>query len=95
MIMNAQAKNEDMKDVTRKLAHITSTPKAQLATKHADTVLRGYSHTIRYLVDIDIESPAEKLQGVKEVFREAAQLVLDGESRTNLLANQRQVSTPR
>ena len=40
------SQEQDMKDVTRKLAHITSTPKAQLATKHANAVFRGYSDTI-------------------------------------------------
>ena len=52
MVKNTRAKNEDMKDVTRKLAHITSTREAQLAAKHADAVVRGYSHTIRRHMDI-------------------------------------------
>ena len=52
MVKNTRAKNEDMKDVARKLAHITSIRKAQLAAKHADAVVRGYSHTTRRHMDI-------------------------------------------
>ena len=52
MVKNTRAKNEDMKDVTRKLAHITSIREAQLAAKHADAVVRGYSHTIHRHMDI-------------------------------------------
>jgi len=47
MIENARTKNEDMEDVTRKLAHVTSIREAQLAAKHADAVVPGYSHTVR------------------------------------------------
>ena len=79
MIKNARAKNKDMEDVTRKLAHITSIREAQLAAKHTDAVVRGYSHTIRqYLGYMDIKSPAEMLQDAKDAFREAATSSLDG-----------------
>ena len=79
MIKSARAKNEDMEDVTRKLAHITSIREAQLAAKHADAVVRGYSHTIRqYLGYMDIKSPSEMLQDAKDSFREAATSSLDG-----------------
>ena len=79
MIKNARAKNEDMEDVTRKLAHITSIREAQLAAKHADAVVRGYSHTIRqYLGYMDVKSPSEMLQDAKDAFREAATSSLDG-----------------
>ena len=79
MIKNARAKNEDMENVTRKLAHIASIREAQLAAKHTDAVVRGYSHTIRqYLVYMDIKSPAEMLQDAKDAFREAATSSLDG-----------------
>ena len=73
LIKNARAKNEDMEDVTRRLAHTTSIREAQLAAKHADAVVRGYSHTIRqYLGYMDIKSPSEMLQDAKDAFREAA-----------------------
>ena len=52
MVKNTRAKNDDMKDVTRKLAHITSIREAQLVAKHADAVVRGYSHTTRRHMDI-------------------------------------------
>lgn len=79
MIKNARAKNEDMEDFTRKLAHITSIGEAQLAAKHADVVGRGYSHRIcPYLGYMDIKSPAEMLQDAKNAFRETATSSLDG-----------------
>jgi len=79
MIKNARAKNEDMEDVTPKLAHITSIREAQLAAKQADAVVRGYPHTIRqYLGYMDIKSPAEMLQDAKDAFREAPTSSLDG-----------------
>jgi hypothetical protein len=69
MIKNARAKGEDMEDVMRKLAHITSIREAQLAAKHADAVVRGYSHVIRqYLGYMDIKSPSEMLQDAKDSF---------------------------
>jgi len=62
MMKNAPVKNKDMEDITRKLVHITSIREVQLAAKHADAVIRGYSHTLRqYLGYMDIKSPAEML----------------------------------
>ena len=79
MIKTARAKNEDMEDITRKLAHTTGIREAQLAAKHADAVVRGYSHTIRqYLGYMDIKSPSEMLQDAKDALREAATSSLDG-----------------
>ena len=46
MIRNACAKDEDMKDVTSQLAHVTSIPEAQLVAKLADAVVRRDSYTI-------------------------------------------------
>ena len=79
MIKKARAKNENMEDITRKLAHITAIREAQLAAKHADAVVRGYSRTIRqYLGYMDIKSPSEMLQDAKDALREAATSSFDG-----------------
>jgi hypothetical protein len=79
MIKNARAKGEDMEDIMRRLAHTTSIREAQLAAKHADAVVRGYSHVIRqYLGYMDIKSPSEMLQDAKDALREAATSSLDG-----------------
>ncbi|KIJ90210.1 hypothetical protein K443DRAFT_15285 [Laccaria amethystina LaAM-08-1] len=79
MIKNARANNENMEDITRKLAHITAIREAQLAAKHADAIVRGYSHTIRqYLGYMDIKSSSELLQDAKDALREAACSSLDG-----------------
>jgi hypothetical protein len=68
-----------VEDFTRQLAHIRSIQEAQLAAKHADTVVPGYSHTIRqYIGYIDIKSPAEMLQDSKDAFGEAATSSVDG-----------------
>jgi hypothetical protein len=79
MIKNARANNENMEDITRKLAHITAIREAQLAAKHADAVVRGYSRTIRqYLGYMDIKSPSELLQDAKDALRETSTSSLDG-----------------
>ncbi|KAJ7793784.1 hypothetical protein B0H14DRAFT_3497717 [Mycena olivaceomarginata] len=67
-----------LNDLTRKLAHITATRQAQLAVKYSDTVVRGYSNTVReYMGYLDIASPAEALQNAKDSLREAAMSSLD------------------
>ncbi|KAF8165904.1 hypothetical protein B0H34DRAFT_780581 [Crassisporium funariophilum] len=77
MIKNA--KGEDLNDLTRRLAHITSIRESQLASKHADAVVRGYSHVIRqYMGFMDIKTPAEILQDAKDALRESAMSSLDG-----------------
>ncbi|KAJ7307768.1 hypothetical protein DFH08DRAFT_651710, partial [Mycena albidolilacea] len=68
-----------LNDLTRKLSHITDTRQAQLASKYADAVVRGYSHTIhQYMGYLDIASPAEAFQNAKDSLREAAMSSLDG-----------------
>jgi len=68
-----------LNDLTRKLAHITAIREAQLASKHADAVVRGYSHVIRqYMGYMDIKTPAEILQDAKDALRESAMSSLDG-----------------
>ncbi|KAF7336381.1 ZnMc domain-containing protein [Mycena venus] len=65
--------------LTRQLAHITDTRQTQLASKYADAVVRGYSHTVRrYMGYLDIADPAEALQDAKDSLREAAMSSLDG-----------------
>ncbi|KAJ7182514.1 hypothetical protein C8R43DRAFT_1144573 [Mycena crocata] len=65
--------------LTRQLAHITDTRQAQLASKYADAVVRGYSHNVRqYMGYLDISNPAEALQDAKDSLREAAMSSLDG-----------------
>ncbi|KAJ6627702.1 hypothetical protein B0H10DRAFT_1993760 [Mycena sp. CBHHK59/15] len=68
-----------LNELTRKLAHITATRQAQLASKYSDAVVRGYSHTVReYMGYLDIASPAEALQNAKDSLRESAMSSLDG-----------------
>ena len=77
--MIRETKPENMDDLTRTLAHITSVREAQLSAKYADAVVLGYSHTIRqYLGYMDIASPAEMLQDAKDSFRESSSSSLDG-----------------
>ncbi|KAF9525728.1 hypothetical protein CPB83DRAFT_885381 [Crepidotus variabilis] len=77
MIKNASG--QDMDALTRRLAHITAIREQQLASKHADAVVRGYSHAIRqYLGYMDIKTPAEALQDAKDSLRESAVSSLDG-----------------
>jgi hypothetical protein len=65
--------------LTRKLAHITATRQAQLASKYNDAVVRGYTHTIKdYMGYMDIASPSEALQNAKDSLREVAMSSLDG-----------------
>ena len=65
--------------LTRTLAHVTATREAQLASKYADAVVRGFSHTIReYMGHLDIKSSAEFLQDAKDSLREAAMSSFDG-----------------
>lgn len=73
-----KAKGKELDAVTRELARITPIRKAELAAKHADAVVRGYSHNIRqYLSYMDIKSSAEILQDAKDALREAASSSLD------------------
>ncbi|KAF7303430.1 ZnMc domain-containing protein [Mycena indigotica] len=68
-----------LNDVTQQLAHITATRQAQLASKYADAVVRGYSHAVHdYMGYLDIASPGEALQSAKDSLREAAMSSLDG-----------------
>lgn len=68
-----------LNDLTRTLAHTTATREAQLASKYADAVVRGYSHNVReYTGYMDIKSSAESLQDAKDSLREAAMSSLDG-----------------
>ena len=77
--MIRETKPENMNDLTRTLAHITSVREAQLSAKYADAVVLGYSHTIRqYLGYMDITSPAEMLQDAKDALRESSASSLDG-----------------
>ncbi|KAJ7199019.1 hypothetical protein GGX14DRAFT_373421 [Mycena pura] len=74
-----QATQRALNALTRQLSHITDTRQAQLASKYADAVVRGYSHTVRqYMGYMDISSPAEALQDAKDSLREAAMSSLDG-----------------
>ena len=74
-----KAKGKGLDAVTRELARITPIREAELAAKHADAVVRGYSHNIRqYLGYMDIKSSAEILQDAKDALREAASSSLDG-----------------
>ncbi|KAJ6575756.1 hypothetical protein DFH09DRAFT_1361850 [Mycena vulgaris] len=77
--IGSQESQKALNDLTRKLAHITTTRQAQLAAKYSDAVVRGYSHTVReYMGYLDIASPAEALQNAKDSLREAAMSSLDG-----------------
>ena len=68
-----KAKGKELDAVTRELAHITPIREAELAAKHADAVVRGYSHNIRqYLGYMDIKSSAKILQDAKDALHEAA-----------------------
>ena len=68
--------------LNRTLAHTTATREAQLASKYADAVVRGFSHTIReYMGHLDIKSSAEFLQDAKDSLREAAMSSFDGSLR--------------
>ncbi|KAJ7069144.1 hypothetical protein C8F01DRAFT_977064, partial [Mycena amicta] len=74
-----QATQRSLNALTRQLAHITDTRQAQLASKYADAVVRGYTHTVRqYMGYLDISNPAEALQDAKDSYREAAMSSLDG-----------------
>ena len=65
--------------LNRTLAHLTATREAQLASKYADAVVRGYYHTIQeYLGYLDIKSSSEFLQDAKNALRESAASSFDG-----------------
>lgn len=62
-----------MEKLTRRLAHVTAIEEAKLASKYADAVVRGYSHTVRgFMGHLDIKTIAESLQDAKDSFRESA-----------------------
>ena len=64
---------QSMEKLTRRLAYITAVEEAKLASKYADSVVRGYSHTVRgFMGHLDIKSTAESLQDAKDSFRESA-----------------------
>jgi hypothetical protein len=78
MILGAKT-TADLEVVTRAIAHLTPIREAQLASKYADAVVRGYSHTIRqYMGYMDIKSPSEFLQDAKNSLRESGSASLDG-----------------
>ncbi|MCJ1320923.1 hypothetical protein MMC15_006264 [Xylographa vitiligo] len=69
---------QSMEKLTRRLAYITAVEEAKLASKYADSVVRGYSHTVRgFMGHLDIKSTAESLQDAKDSFRESALQSLD------------------
>ncbi|KAF9530510.1 hypothetical protein CPB83DRAFT_763109 [Crepidotus variabilis] len=77
MIENARGDNVDA--AVRRLGRITAIREAQLAAKHADAVVRGFSHLIRqYTAYLDIKTPSEMLQDAKDALRESATSSLDG-----------------
>ncbi|KAJ7255631.1 hypothetical protein C8J57DRAFT_1075307, partial [Mycena rebaudengoi] len=79
LIAQASQSRKALNELTRKLAHITATRQAQLASKYSDAVVRGYSHSVReYMGYLDIASPAEALQNAKDSLRELAMSSLDG-----------------
>jgi hypothetical protein len=64
---------------TRRLTRIIAIREGRLASKYADAVVRGHSHTVRqYLGYLDIKSAAELLQGAKDALRNSASSSLDG-----------------
>ena len=71
-----------LNDASRRLAHTTAIREAQLASKYADAVVRGYTHNVReYVGFLDVKSPAETLQDAKDSLREAAMSSMDGSLR--------------
>ena len=77
--LGSSESSEALNELTRTLAHVTATREAQLASKYADAVVRGFSHTIReYMGHLDIKSSAEFLQDAKDSLREAAMSSFDG-----------------
>jgi len=72
-------KSDKTDAATRRLSHVTAIREGQLASKYADAVVRGYSHTVRqYLGYLDIKSAAELLQDAKDALRNSASSSLDG-----------------
>ncbi|KAF8149916.1 hypothetical protein B0H34DRAFT_667269 [Crassisporium funariophilum] len=77
--MIKSAKGNDLNEFSRKLSHLSSIRESQLAAKHADAVVRGYSHAVRqYLGFMDVKNPAEYLQDAKDALRESSCSSLDG-----------------
>ena len=73
------SKNDNTDATTRHLTHVTALREGQLASKYADAVVRGYSHTVRqYLGYLDIKSAAELLQDAKDALRNSVSSSLDG-----------------
>jgi hypothetical protein len=67
--------------VTRKLVHTTRSQQGKLAMKHADAVVRGYSHIVREaLGHLDVATTAESLQDAKDALRTSAVSSLYGAS---------------
>ncbi|KAJ7789948.1 hypothetical protein B0H13DRAFT_1676272, partial [Mycena leptocephala] len=65
--------------LTRDIARLTVVRQSQLASKYADAVISGHSHTVReYLAHLDVVTPATLLQDTKDSLREAAITSLDG-----------------
>ncbi|KAJ4114755.1 hypothetical protein NW768_011309 [Fusarium equiseti] len=59
-----------MKDLTKRLAHISALEEAKLSAKYGDAVVRGYSNTTRGFLDhLDIKSVVESLQDAKDPFQ--------------------------
>lgn len=72
-------KSDNTDAATRHLNHVTAIREGQLASKYADAVVRGHSHTVRqYLGYLDIKSAAELLQDAKDALRNSASSSLDG-----------------
>ena len=77
--LGSKESSDALDSLNRTLAHLTATREAQLASKHADAVVRGYYHTIReYLGYLDIKSSSEFLQDAKNALRESAASSFDG-----------------
>jgi hypothetical protein len=59
--------------VTRRIAHEGAVEQARISSLFSDSVIRGYSHTVREMLGhLDIKSTAELLQDAKDSFRESA-----------------------
>ena len=77
--LGTKESSDALDSLNRTLAHLTATREAQLASKYADAVVRGYYHTIQeYLGYLDIKSSSEFLQDAKNALRESAASSFDG-----------------
>ena len=77
--LGSKESSDALDALNRTLAHLTATREAQLASKYADAVVRGYYHTIQeYLGYLDIKSSSEFLQDAKNALRESAASSFDG-----------------